>query len=1078
MSKNFYLILAVLLVWAGQAYAQVRSVTGVVISEEDGLPVVGASVWIAGTSSGTVTDTEGKFSIEGIPDAEGKKLQVSFVGMRTQTLAIKSGVMKIYLKPDEKLLDEVVVVAYGTARKSSLTGAVSSVDAGAIEKTIGTSATGALEGSSPGIQVNNTYGEPGADPLVRIRGIGSVNGNNEPLYVVDGAPYDGKIADLNAADIESMTVLKDASSAALYGNRAANGVILITTKKAGRLEKPTVTFTTNQGAYARGIREYDRLGTTPWMETQWTGLKNYARSLASLGYGESEAAAYATSHLIGDLIKYNIFDAADNALFDGNGKLTARIRPGYTDLDWADEMERTGYRQEYGLGFSTAGEKYNLYASLGYLNEKGYIINTDFERYSARINSTFNPVKWFKGGLNVAATSQNHNYNLEAYSTYAVNPFYTLRYLAPVYPIYRHDADGSFLLDGKGEKEYNTTADYLSNRHLIYEQLNNKEKDERLTVNANAFVTFVLPYGFDLTVKGTRNYTDRKRSKFENPDVGPGASVNGRLSDYNYRFTTTNFQQQLNWSREYGLHHVDALLGHESYEFRSSLTYGVKTDMSLTGNSNLINFNTINTYTGYADKDATESYLARARYNFDNRYFFETSFRRDGSSRFHKNNRWGDFFSVGAAWDITKEKFMADTDWIDYLKLRASYGETGNNSIGTTSRDGLGYNTNYYAYQALYYLAQNGGKGALVEQSLSAEGLKWETTQTVDVALEGHLFDRLDFSAGYFNRRSKDLLFAVPLAASNGSFVGNTTGNYNLTQLQNIGSVVNRGWELSFGADLIRNRDWKWNVGLDATFLTNKIKQLPGGKDIADGSLKRYAEGHSIYEFYTYHFEGVDQLTGNSLYTLDPEQAEKASQEKKVVTIGGEEYTTDVTYGKKDWAGSALPDVYGSFHTGVEWKGLSLNVLMTYSLGGKVYDSGYQSLMSTSASGVSALHKDVLKSWSGVPAGMSETSADRIDAHGIPVVDHNLSLYNNANSDRWLTDASYLVLKNITLAYDLPRHLVQSWGLQHVTVNAGVENAFTVTARQGLNPQYSFNGLQDATYTTARIFNIGAKLVF
>lgn len=1010
--------------------------------------------------------------------SSAKTLRISFVGMQSQEVGIKPGLMKIVLHADAELIDEVVVVAYGTAKKSSLTGAVSSVGTETIEKNISTSVTGALEGSAPGIQVNNTYGEPGSDPMIRIRGIGSINGNNEPLYVVDGAPYDGKISDLNSADIESMTILKDAASAALYGNRAANGVVLITTKQANGKSKPTVTFTTNHGAYVRGVKEYDRLSADSWMEAQWTGMKNYAMSLPSLSYNEADASAYATSHLIGDLVKRNIYDAADNALFDANGKLTAKQYPGYTDLDWSDELERTGYRQEYGISFATSGDKYSVYSSLGYLNEDGYIINTGFERYTGRVNTSFTPTKWFKGGINLAATSQTQNYNANAYGSYYANPFYASRYKAPVYPIYAHEANGDIVLDENGDKVFDTTSSYLSNRHIIFERLNDVEKNERLTLDASAFATFVLPYGFNVTAKGTRNYISRKRMKYDNPEIGDGADNGGRLSDYEYRITTTNFQQQINWGHDYGQHHIDALLGHESYQYKGSVVYGMNTNMSVAGNITMGNFTQNSYFQGYDDEDATESYLARARYNYDSKYFFEASFRRDGSSRFYKDSRWGNFFSVGGAWDITRERFMQDVDWVDFLKLRASYGEVGNNSVGSSSRDGLAYTTNFYASQALYYLDKNGGSGALIKQSLAANQLKWETTQTVDVALEGHLFDRLDFSIGYFNKKSKDLLFAMPLPSSAGAFVWSDQGDYNLTQLQNIGSVVNRGWEISAGVDIIKSKDWKWNFGLDATFLKNEIKKLPDGKDIANGTLRRYSEGHSIFEYYTYHFVGVDQMTGYSLYTIDPEQVEAARAKGMLVSINGKDYTRDTTYGKKDWAGSAIPNVYGSVHTGVSWKDLTLNVLMTYSLGGKVFDSAYRSLMSTAAASADALHKDILKSWSCTPAGMTETSANRINPDGIPVIDHNLSQYNNAASDRWLTSGSYLVMKNITLSYSLPKTLVRSWGLQQISLNAGVENAFTVTSRQGLNPQYSFNGTQDDTYTTARIFNIGATVKF
>lgn len=1067
--KRISLLLAMLYAGISLVTAQTSTVTGIVTSAEDGEPVVGASVLVKGTTLGVITNPDGQFTIANVPGT-ARSLVISYVGMQTEEVAIRPGTIRVTLKPDAELLDEVIVVAYGTAKKSSLTGAVSSVDSKSIEKSISTTVTGALEGSAPGIQVNNTYGEPGSNPSIRIRGIGSVNGNNEPLYVVDGVPYDGNISNLNSADIESMSVLKDAASAALYGSRASNGVVLITTKKAGKQEKPTVTLTTNHGAYTRGIKEYARLGADQWMEAQWTGMKNYAMSLSSLGYDESTASAYATEHLIGDLVKRNIYDADDDKLFDSNGKLIAGKLPGYTDLDWADALERTGYRQEYGISFANGNDRYSVYASLGYLNEDGYIINTNFERYSGRVNTTFTPVKWFKGGINVSATSQNQNYNSNAYSSYYANPFYVARYMAPVYPIYQHKSDGSYELDDNGDRIFDTTSDYLSNRHIIFERLNDQEKRDRLTVDVSAFTTFILPYGFDITLKGTKYYSALRHSKYDNPEIGDGASNNGRLRNYDYRYSTTNFQQQLNWSHDYGLHHVDVLLGHESYKYDYSIVYGMNTNMSIEGNTTMGNFTTNSYYSGYDLEDTTESYLARARYNYDDRYFLEASFRRDGSSRFHPDNRWGNFFSVGAAWDITREAFMREVDWVDYLKLRLSYGEVGNNSVDSDD-------SNYYAYQGLYELKKNGGNGALIKQSLAAEDLKWETTQTVDVALEGHLFKRLDFSVGYFDKRSKDLLFAVPLPSSAGGYVGDSD-NYNLTQLKNIGSISNRGWEISLGVDVLKSKDWKWNIGVDATFLKNKILKLPDGEDIANGTLRRYSEGHSIYEYYTYHFVGVDQMTGNSLYTLDPEKAETAAAAGSVVSINGVDYTTDTTYGLKGWAGSALPKLYGSVHTGVEWKGLSLNVLMTYSLGGKVYDSSYRSLMSTSSSSASALHEDLLKSWSGAPAGMTETSANRIDANGIPILDHNLSQYNNAVSDRWLTSGSYLVMKNITLAYQLPRKLIQAWGLQGTTINAGVENAFTLTARQGLNPQYSFNGAQDATYTTARIFNIGATLKF
>ena len=477
------------------------------------------------------------------------------------------------------------------------------------------------------------------------------------------------------------------------------------------------------------------------------------------------------------------------------------------------------------------------------------------------------------------------------------------------------------------------------------------------------------------------------------------------------------------------------------------------------------NFLTNSYYEGYDDEDKTESYLARARYNYDEKYFVEGSFRRDGSSRFHPDNRWGNFFSLGASWNAKREAFLQDVDWVNALKVRASYGEVGNNAA-----------VGLYAYMALYEIDKNAGEAALIKQALAAPDIKWETTQTVDLAVEGRLFDRLNFSIGYFDKRSKDLLFEVRLPLSAGSYPHG--GLQNMTQWKNIGTVSNRGWEISLDYDIIANRKLRWNVGLDATFLKNKIVKLPEGKDILNGS-QNFSEGHSIYEFYTYHYVGVDQLNGNALYTIDPEKAEAASNAGALATINGTDYTYDTTYAKRDWAGSALPDVYGSVRSNLEWKGFSLNALFTYSLGGKTMDGTYQSLMSTNtASSADALHKDILNSWREAPAGMSESAANRIDPNGIPTIDINRSSYNNSTSDRWLTSSSYLVMKNLSLGYSLPKQWLKPLGVQGLTLTAGVENLFTITSRKGLNPQYSFSGGSDNTYVTARVYNVGLNVKF
>ncbi|MDE5708361.1 MAG: TonB-dependent receptor, partial [Alistipes sp.] len=1022
--------------------AQNRQISGTVTNSE-GQPIVGATVLVDGTSVGTTTGSNGKYTVAAPADGT---LTVSFIGYQAQQVAVAGKtVLDVTLAEDTQAIDDVIVVAYGTASKASLTGSVAAVKATDIEKRTSTSVTGVIEGAAPGIQVNNSYGEPGSDPDIRIRGFGSINGTNKPLYVVNGVIYNGNISDLNSADIESITVLKDASSAALYGNRAANGVVVITTKK-GRSEKVSVTASTTHGIYNRGIAEYERLKADPWMETMWTGFKNYAKS-SSMGLTEEAARQYASSNLISAIVKRNIYDAANNALFDANGKLTAKQIPGYNDLDWNDEVEQLGYRQEYNVSADAAGEKWDVYSSFSYLSEKGYIVSSDFSRFTGRMAANFKPVKWFKTGLDVSGSSSKQHYLDSATGSYINNPFYSARMMAPVYPVYLHNADGSYLLDENGNKQYDTTSSYLNNRSVAYELRNNEDVIRRMTLNGQIYGTITFLKDFQFTVRGDMNLRNNNERRFDNPNIGDGASNGGRTTKYYSRYLNYTFQQQLTWNHDFGLHHVDVLLAHENFAYEYESDYILKTGQKLFGdNHELSNFAELTYGEGAAYDYKTESYLARARYNYDNRYFVEGSFRRDGSSRFHPDHRWGNFWSVGASWMISGEKFMQNASWVDELKLRASYGEVGNDA-------GVGY----YAYMALYTQDKNGGLGTLFKSQNLAKDIKWETSASLDFGIDARLFNRWNITLDYFDKRSRDLLFDVYLPLSAGatdiydSSSAYATGMGSITK--NIGSVSNYGFEFATDVDVINKRGWKWNIGLNATFLKNKIKKLPDSKDITLGTTRTYSEGHGIYDFKTYKFVGVDQMTGNSLYKIDFDtyfvdgeaDGRKSIPADKYVQIGNNYYTTDTTYGVRDWSGSAIPDVYGGISTSLTWKNLTLSVLCTYQIGGKVYDTTYASLMSMSANSASALHKDMLKSWSGVPEGMTDDSPNRIDPNGIPIADMQLSSYNNATSDRWLQDASYFVIKNINLSYSFPKTITNKMGIVGLSSNARIENAATPT---------------------------------
>lgn len=1002
-------------------------------------------------------------------------MQVSYVGMLMQEVTIKP-VMKITLKADSKMLDEVVVVAYGTASKKSITGAVSSVSSKEIEMRPVTNAAGALEGSAPGIQINNTYGEPGSDKIsIRIRGFSSVNGVNSPLIVVDGTPYNGSLNDINSDDIESISVLKDAASSALYGNKAANGVLLINTKH-GKSDRLNFRVNIKQGMYMRGLPQYERLNIKDWMEMMWKGEAEYAKVDMADKLNGLTPEEYATKNVMG-IIKSNIFDAANDKLFDSKGNFTANVLPGYSDLDWSKEVERTGYRQEYNMNADVATDKYDIFTSFGYLDEEGYTINSNFKRFSARLNANFRPVKWFKAGVNLNGAVSKNNYSQGASDGGALyaNPFYQTMMMAPVYPVYKHNADGSILLDVNGNRVYNLhiggANDYLSDRHIIYEMKNDFDRKHRTTLSGQTYGTVTFLKDFEATVKGDIYTYNQNRVRFNNTNVGDGSANNGRLFNYDSRMQEYRFSQELSWNHNFDIHHIDFLLAHESYKLTSTINQYAKTNMMLEGNTQGANFAETTNSSGSEDTYTTESYLGRARYNYNSRYFMDFSFRRDGSSRF--KNPWGNFWSIGASWIISDEDFLKSMTWINNLKLRASYGEVGNDQSAA-----------YYAYQALYYADTNAHQGAYIKSQLANPNLKWEKSSSVDIALEGRLFNRFNFSLDYFDKRSKDLLFDVynPLSAGATDLWGTSsvdpTGRSVITK--NIGTVSNRGLDIALDADIITNNNWKWNLGVNLTYLKNKIIKLPDHKDITKG-VQKLSEGKSIYEFNTYTYAGVDQLNGMALYVADPDKVtDKNLAAGNVFEINGKHYCYNPgSYGIREWHGSAIPKVYGSVNTALTYKGISLAMLGTFSFGGKVYDTNYANLMKMSANSADALHKDMLKSWNGIPEGITETSANRINPDGIPrAAMSTASQYFGVASSRWLQNASYFVMKNINLGYDFPSTITNKIGIGGLRVYGSIENAFTITARKGMNPQYSYSGGSDQTYVTARVISFGLNLKF
>lgn len=1081
--RKLFLLMVNVIVCCFVLHAQTHTFTGTILDATTNEPLIGATIMPIGGGQGAAADIEGNFTLT-VP-ANVKKATVTYVGYTPKTVDLKNN-LTIYLDSSTTSLDDLVVVAYGTATKESLTGSVAVIGAKEIEDRPVTSVTAALEGNAPGVQVNNTVGTPGSEPDIRIRGFNSINGSNAPLYVVDGVPYGGSIADLNPADIESMSVLKDAASAALYGNKGANGVILITTKKAKSAGKVDVTLQIRQGMYTRGIPLYDRLGASDWMQAAYDGFVN---GQVSSGTYPSVAAANAFYYnsFIDNYANVNIFGVPDDQLFTPDGKfIGGQPLPGYTDLNWWDAVSvKSGYRQEYNVNAAAATEKFNVFASVGYLKEHGYTLQTDFERFNGRLNANYNPVSYLKMGVNLAATQQEQAFLQNIAGT--INNIFTTQAMAPIYPYYQHDADGNIMYDAAGNPIWNT-ADYLENTNIGYSLREDRNRHSATVFDGSIYGTAVIPYGFELTVRGTMHRDKTNSYSYMNKEIGSGVAANGTISYNFYDIRQHTFLQELNWGQDYGLNHVDALLHHENTSIYNNIQTIRASDQQFDDNYSLSNFVNLQSAVGSGEGEVhEESYLGRVRYNYNQKYFGEFSLRRDGTSRFSKKNRWGTFWSVGASWVISKEKFMQSQEWINYLKLRAAYGSVGNCLSAST-----------YSYWSLYgFDMPYSGQACIIPYQLASDDIKWEATKTFDIALEGSLFnDRFGFSIGYFNKRNSDLLFNVSKPLSAGT-IGN--GGAAPTVTANVGTMQNIGWELAFNGDIIRNRELTWSVNLDATFMKNKVLKLPEHRNIINGS-RILSEGSSVYEFFLYPWAGVDRLTGQSLYEIDPssqdfmtynadtqsytfnehyynQQINSARDANALVEYNGKFYTTNPTYAGRIKSGTSIPTVYGSFGTNLSWKGLTVSALFTYGLGGKTLDSVYSSLMSISDT-PTALATDVLKSWTAAPEGMTADSPDRIDPHGVPQLNTQRSQYNNNDgSTRWLTSSNYLVFKNINVSYDLPMKWVAPLKLSNINIGVSIDNLFTCSARTGMNPQQSYAGSQSTTYVTARVFSfqLGAR---
>lgn len=1040
--KKIVQILFTLLFIVSTAIAQNRTITGTVTAKDDGTPLPGVSVVVKGSKVGTQTNSSGKYSVN-VPSGS-KSLEFSFIGFSTQTISIGTGaVINASLESDAKQLSEVVVVAYGSAKKESITGSVATLNASAIESRVVTNISNVLQGVAPGIQVGGASGQPGNSAAVRIRGFGSISASNAPLYVLDGSVYDGNIGDVNPNDIESVSLLKDASSSALYGARGANGVILITTKK-GKLGDSQLSLNLNQGFSERGIPEYDRVGTLDYYPAAWQALRNslvYPRT--GTGITPAAAATSASNTIQGNLI-YNPFNVPNNQIVGVDGKLNPNASLLYNDFDWYAPVQRNSSRTDLNASVSGRTGKSDYYISLGYLDDKGFVERSDFKRLTGRINVNTQVKDWLKTGLNLSSNLSDGNIAVSG-GTAFVNIFSFARGIAPIYPVRAYDATGNPVINpATGQQFYdygehpgaiNRPSGASGGRNVVYETLLNDIVNRRVALNARTYAE--IKFLKDFTFRPSFNIDMRNSfdEQFRNPIVGDGAGFNGLATRSSSLTKSFTLNQILTYNKSINKHNINVLVAHENYDLEFTANNSSKVNQILAGNNQLANFVTPQGAGGSQDNYRIESYFSKASYNFNEKYFFDASLRRDGSSRFSSESRYGVFYSLGGSWSISKESFMKNVSWVDDLRLKASYGEVGNDNLG-----------GYYNYQAFYDLGWNNGNqpGILLASAATPE-LRWETVNTLNVGVAFSLFkNRLNGELEVFNRGSKDLLFAVPQPLSNPV----TTFN------KNIGTMTNKGIELQLGGDLVKSKNFTWNLLTNWSVFKNEITSLPEETPTIIAGTKKYEAGQDIYQFWLRQYSGVDPADGAALYV--PQEGQTTG----LRNVNGTDYVIDANNAKFAYSGTAIPDLFGAFTNTFRYKGLQLSFLVNYQIGGKFYDAVYQGLMGFNYG--SSLHQDVLNSW-------TETNTQS----QIPRLDATSTSFHNATSSRWLVDASYISLTNINLTYNLPKKLISKLDLRGARLFMAGENLGLISHRKGLSPIESFNGLNGNNYLPSRTVSFG-----
>lgn len=1069
--KNLLVAAAALCLSIGLS-AQNVLVKGTVSDSVTGEPVPYAAYQLKGTMTGGITDADGQYSVT-VP-SDGTLVFSSLGYVQVEVPVGGKTLIDVALNPDTQLLDETVVVAFGTSTKEAFTGSATVVKSDDITKMQGSEPTRALEGLVAGVQMTTSTGSLGSQPSIIIRGIGTMSASSAPLYVVDGVPYGGDLNNINPSDIESMTVLKDAASNSLYGARGANGVIMITTRKS-KQSNAVINVDAKWGFNSRALQSYDVI-TDPGQYYE----AYYGAAMGS--YMEENPSTNAllanvrVNELMRSQLQYMVYSLpSGEQLIQRDGKLNPAAKLGniitnpvdgqqylLTSDNWLDETYRNSFRHEYNVSVSGNVGNMSMYASFGYLNNKGIIAGSDMQRYTARFRIDYQARKWLKVGANLAYSNfdWNNGNSDEGSSGSASNVFGVASMMAPIYPLYVRDAAGNILRDERGMVRYDYGDGYYNMQNgQGFTRPNftqaNPVSDMQLNINnfeGNAFnvagyaeASFLKDFKF--TFNAGVNLDETRSTTLYNKYYGQFAANGGVVEKGHSRLLDLNLQQLLSWDRSFGAHKVNILLGHEWQKNASNGVGASKSQLS-SGTKDELNSAVIDNKTSYSSESFynVEGFFLRGQYDFAEKIFVSGSYRVDASSNFSPKHRWGHFWSLGAGWLIDREKWF-NAPWVDMLKVKASVGSQGNDGIGADR------------YRNTWSIRNYQGLVGVSPESLGNESITWETNTNLNIGADFELFrGRLSGSVEYFYRLTSDMLYFFSYPISTGY-----SGIYD-----NVGDMSNTGIEVALNGNIMKKQNFSWDAYLNFTHYANKIIRIPeknrtervdGHEGFISGS-SYVGEGLPINTFYLKKYAGVDPETGLSQWYKDETDSSGKTVQKP---------TTNYTEASYYLCGNPVPDLYGGFGTSLSFFGVDVSLAFTYQIGGVAYDSGYASFMASpiATSLGKNFHKDILGAWS-----KDNRNSD------IPRFQYG-DIYTAAASDRFLTNASYLNFQNAQIGYTLPRRLTEKIRLSQLRFYVTCDNIWYVSCRRGFDPRFSMSGTTNhAVNSPVRTFSGGINLTF